>query len=383
MSAALLAVSVVMMFVVCESGDSIPLKSTNDGNEITGGDNCNGGESGNIFTDPRDCQRYRTVQMGTQVWMARNLNYVGWGGFAGRFAGMCYRDSTDYCDAYGRLYNFATALRACPAGWHLPTAAEWQKLAEHVDPDYLSDDQNNAGKELRAADGFSALPGGYLNIGPGSCNSDGCVTHTQEFYNAGSVGYWWSASTKGTYDINGSFAYIRTVSDDPHLSLSSLSATTAFASVRCVRDTPANTVVTNAGLDTLCAYWPRNFSGSVTRVFQNEAQLTDFLNSTGYDESDTVGYNMIKKMAHRPDFKNWTYFAIAGLGYRYTMAISYGEDAVTISNVVYSICPPPHGPNDGIISCAPPRMRADVYFIPFTEKPINFVKIFKVIGDDN
>jgi len=121
------------------------------------------------FTDPRDKKTYKTAKIGEQVWMAENLNYAA-------ESSKCYNDSTAYCEKYGRLYNWNTAMKSCPSGWHLPSKDEWQTLVNFAGGIRV------AGKKLKAAEGwkysdeinknkysgygtddygFSALPGGY------------------------------------------------------------------------------------------------------------------------------------------------------------------------------------------------------------------------------
>ena len=137
-------------------------------------------ENGAKFTDSRDGKTYKTVKVGGKTWMAENLNFAADGS-------KCYGDDAGNCEKYGRLYNWATALKACPAGFHLPTDDEWTALVNYAGG------EDKAGTKLKSAAGWnkdgngtndfgwSALPGGYGN-------SDG------SFDNAGGNGYWWSAT---------------------------------------------------------------------------------------------------------------------------------------------------------------------------------------------
>ena len=110
-----------------------------------------------IMTDPRDGQSYKTVKIGSQIWMAENLNYKMENSF-------CYDNVDSNCTKYGRLY--VNSKDVCPVGWHLPATWEWVKLFS------VLNDSSTVGKKIKSTEGwfddgngtdefgFSVLPAG-------------------------------------------------------------------------------------------------------------------------------------------------------------------------------------------------------------------------------
>ena len=164
------------------------------------------------FTDKRDGKVYKIVKIGSQTWFAENLNYDAKGN-------VCYDNKNTNCAKYGRLYNWETALKACPADTHLPTAAEWDILTDYVGGWRM------AGEKLQSTSdcfrggtdnyGFSALLGGGYNNG---------------FYSAGHCGYWWSATEDDAgYALNRDMCYYSSVIGGSY-------DKTLLFSVRCILD---------------------------------------------------------------------------------------------------------------------------------------------------
>lgn len=88
-------------------------------------DNC---EYGTVV-DERDGQVYKTVKIGDQWWTAENLNY-------GSTAKNCC--VSDDCIRPGRAYDSKEVQNACPAGWHLPSKAEFRTLIAMVGGDSVA-----------------------------------------------------------------------------------------------------------------------------------------------------------------------------------------------------------------------------------------------------
>jgi uncharacterized protein (TIGR02145 family) len=73
------------------------------------------------FTDPRDGYRYPTVSIGGRDWFAENLRYR-------TSDSRCYEGDEANCEDHGRLYRLEDAMKACPAGWRVPSEQDWRAL---------------------------------------------------------------------------------------------------------------------------------------------------------------------------------------------------------------------------------------------------------------
>lgn len=140
-----------------------------------------------FLTDSRDGKVYKTIVIGTQTWMAENLNYAdssAYPSMKGRSS--CLGNSADSCIKYGRRYSWAVAMDSagtfstngkecgygnfcsptypvrgvCPEGWHLPTGEEWSRLYSSVESSPYALQIKGLEKWPDATDayGFSALP---------------------------------------------------------------------------------------------------------------------------------------------------------------------------------------------------------------------------------
>lgn len=207
-------------------------------------------------------KNYKTVTMGTQVWMAENLDFgstvsgslVQVNDSNSNVQKYCYDDLDSNCTIYGGLYQWHTAMALplhcngtstdtvncdvntphqgiCPSGWHLPTKDEWATLAAWVDTENggNSNDETTSlkSKELwlvvaqngTDAYGWSAFPGGYRS------NND--------FIFQGYSAFWWSSSQ----DAAGAWMCI--VDDgEPELGIGFRDKAYFGVSVRCLMDSP-------------------------------------------------------------------------------------------------------------------------------------------------
>jgi uncharacterized protein (TIGR02145 family) len=140
------------------------------------------GQCGQKFTDTRDEKSFNSVQIGTQCWMAKNLNYATGNSW-------CFGNNSTNCEIYGRLYDWNTALTACPSGWHLPSVAEWIILY-----DYLGEGGGGKMKETGTAHWSSPNYGATNSTGFTGLPGGGYFPFFPIFMHLSYNGYWWSST---------------------------------------------------------------------------------------------------------------------------------------------------------------------------------------------
>ncbi len=183
---------------------------------------------------------YNTVLIGTQCWMADNLNVgtmidgVSEQMNDGAIEKYCYNDDEQNCITDGGLYQWDEMMQytttegvqgICLPGWHLPTDTEWKTLEmalgmSQADADNTGWRGTNQGRLLISSGfGFEALLAGNRN--PDSY-----------FYNRGTDTWFWSSTGSG------SNALIRTLhSGGGEYRVARYSSYKAYGfSVRCVKD---------------------------------------------------------------------------------------------------------------------------------------------------
>lgn len=201
-----------------------PGSSCDDGDPDTSNDQmdqnceCRGDHNFGLLIDPRDSQQYRTIRIGTRIWMADNLNYDN-----GEW--WCYDEDPANCEVYGKLYRWEASLMVCPEGWQLPGETEWEQLSNTLGGRDL------AGGHLKDTVRWMAPNTGATNRSKFSALPGGCRRFIEGFANEGINGFWWSRDL-----ANESNAYTRRLHADSDDIDSPPNHKRDWMSVRCVQE---------------------------------------------------------------------------------------------------------------------------------------------------
>jgi len=196
--------------------------------------------------------KYRTVKIGTQIWMAENLKTTRYNDGTAipvveKYGDWVELSTPAYCwynndsankETYGALYNWYTVQtdKLCPEGWHVASEEEWKELG------VILGDDGNAGDALKEkgtlhwkspnegatnSSGFTALAGGYRSF-------DGTFNLLK------SDGFWWSSTESTWYrkspDATPTIAFFRNLMYDGHDIYRNASEKSNGFNVRCIKD---------------------------------------------------------------------------------------------------------------------------------------------------
>ena len=210
------------------SSSSVILSSSEGSSDNTKDTYLNPNVNYGEMTDSRDGQTYKTVKIGNQVWMAKNLNYA-YTGVPYKYeddtsdsTSWCYDDDPANCTKYGRLYTWAAAMDSaglisaanktkcgygttctpnlihqgvCPGGWHIPTVAEWKELFVNVggtcgDEEYAC---TNSGAILKSSSGWYDSGNGSDDFGFSVIPSGWYEVNSSINVSLGNIAYYWTA----------------------------------------------------------------------------------------------------------------------------------------------------------------------------------------------
>jgi uncharacterized protein (TIGR02145 family) len=189
---------------------------------------------------------YKTVQIGTQTWMASNLMVTNfndgtmikleenndlWKQLS--VPGYCWygNNSEQIRKDYGALYNFHAAAsdKLCPKGWRVPTLHDYYELSMHLGGESVAGGKmketgmvfwESPNTDATNETGFNGRGGGFRSH-----------TCTGGFGNLKLFGYWWTSS-----EHNATTAYLRALNhDNPYLG-ASITNKQVGCSVRCIKN---------------------------------------------------------------------------------------------------------------------------------------------------
>jgi len=175
--------------------------------------------SQNYFMDTRDNQKYPIIKIGEQIWMAKNLNFAS-------VKSYCYDNDLENCKKYGRLYEWESALKSCPEGWHLSTEYEWQELEK-----FLGMDERELENQLNRGDGIADR-----------LKPTGDSGFNEQFggWGGSDDGLFIAADTIGTYWTSGEVSFERAWHRDININKTTIYRSAVIKSyalcLRCVKD---------------------------------------------------------------------------------------------------------------------------------------------------
>lgn len=195
------------------------------------------------FTDTRDGVTYHYVTYGSLDWMVENGRYQ----LADPVLCSIYQDADTYFDAtngkpssrnlipYGCLYTLEGAKQAAPAGWRVPTDADWQQLEQacgmSAEDAAARDWRGNVALGMMSYAGHETP----INILMGGYYTNHTIMATSGWRFKGSQAFFWT-NTQDTEKAGTYYFYRKFFYDNPAIYRESMETENNKLSVRYVRE---------------------------------------------------------------------------------------------------------------------------------------------------
>lgn len=210
---------------------------------------------------------YSTITIGTQTWMTENLrsekyndgtdiqlvtDSIAWPDT--KTGAYCYYHNNEsaYKTSYGALYNWyaVESGKLAPAGWHVPTQADWQTLLDYLAAKGYNYDGTTISNKVAVS--MAVYDGWFYSTGMGCVGNDDYKSlHNKSGFSAKPAGYrmpilyplfsycfsqmrtsWWTSDPVE----GGGGAYMVYLSNDNPVVTITAQFNAAGASIRCVKD---------------------------------------------------------------------------------------------------------------------------------------------------
>lgn len=239
----------ILIFLTCISFFSCKKKETcsdnlKNGNETEtdcGGECSPCAKSIDYSVTDIDNNKYKTVPIGDQVWMAENLKVTkfnngelipeiiddtSWSNV--NSSGWCnYDNNYEFDDKYGKLYNLPVInsiyanSNVCPVGWHVPSSEDISELV-----DFLGGNSNGGKLKIGGTTYWNSPNYGATNEFLFAAVGGGYRDNNGNFSSFKDVGFWWISSEK-CFSLHSSGDYLFVSTEFPPA---------AGYSIRCIKD---------------------------------------------------------------------------------------------------------------------------------------------------
>jgi uncharacterized protein (TIGR02145 family) len=274
---------ILSTLIGCKEENSV--LSTSENTDLNSDTTVNTGEQ-NIFSpeigsfiDQRDSKTYKTVKLGSQVWMAENLAYLpsissmsenskssshenDMYYYVLDFDYDIYNDQlnvdsllieakkTDTYSKYGVLYNFNAITQnetlpndeisyfqgVCPKGWRLPFKSDWDKLIdfalEQLNQKREWENMRELGKYFKSDFGWADNENGNNQTGFAGLPGESIDPYSEAPTDNKKNGYWWSVTTSN-FGNNAQTYYLSSNSNEFY---ESIDFDDSANSVRCIQN---------------------------------------------------------------------------------------------------------------------------------------------------